>query len=62
MFWHALILHVCMIWPHADQHCVSVLQRAMFLADRGMTIDLSARMNAVRVDPVRQEVMVQGKL
>lgn len=38
-----------------------MLQRAMFLASRGMTIDLSAHMNAVRVDPVRQEVVVQGE-
>ncbi|KAL3134357.1 hypothetical protein ABBQ38_006614 [Trebouxia sp. C0009 RCD-2024] len=34
--------------------------RAFFLADRGLTIDLSAHMNKVKVDPVHQEVVVQG--
>lgn len=39
---------------------VNVLQRQLFIADQGLTIDLSAHMNAVWVDPVNLEVLVQG--
>lgn len=37
-----------------------MLQRNIWRADKGMTVDLSA-MNAVHVDVVKQEISVQGE-
>lgn len=39
---------------------VDMLQRNIWRADKGMTVDLSA-MNAVRVDAVKHEISVQGE-
>ena len=38
-----------------------ILQRNLWRADRGLTVDLSA-MNAVHVDAANQEISVQGQL
>lgn len=51
--------HYNAAYAQAYQHN-DILQRKAWLADKGLTIDLSAHMNAVSMDQAYQVVHVQG--